>query len=316
MIKFSVIVPVYNIANYVDACVKSILNQTYPDLQIVLVNDGSTDNSLSIINKYREDNRVLIVNKQNGGLSSARNEGLKYATGEYIAYLDGDDWLEKDAFQIVADAILRYGDVDMVLYPYNKAYENGNKDLVDYEFSSKGVVNGQTFFEKSSYKVTAWSKIYRRTYLDKCNLLFLEGRVHEDISYTIPLVWRAEKVLYIEKPLYNYRQDRPGSIMAKVKEKNVDDFTHALCFVKDYAEKNDCLTDYNKNYLVNSFYHTCLTAQTSFHVLSRCMRRNNVSQVINSLCATSPLFFWIKLFLSHINHRSRFLVSQHLLHKA
>ena len=315
MIKFSIIVPIYNIENYVNACMMSILNQSYQNFQVILVNDGSTDNSLSVINKYREDERIQIINKQNGGLSSARNAGLECVSGDYVMYVDGDDWLESNALQTLSERINKMEDVDMLMFAYNKTFESGDKEKVSYDFLEGKIVDGQTFFENSNYKVTAWSKAYKKQFLDSVNLIFLEGRLHEDISYTIPLLLKAERVSYIDTPLYNYRQDRVGSIMAKVKDRNVDDYTHALCFVNKYAKDNGCLTNYCKKYLINSYYHSCFTAQTSFEVLSRCMKRNNVPQIVKSLDGTNLFLFWMKLFLTHLNHRSRFLFSQYLFGK-
>lgn len=102
IMKFSVIVPIYNISSYIDQCVESIINQTYKNIEIILVNDGSKDKSLEKIREWESrDTRIIVIDKPNGGLSSARNEGLKHATGDYVFYVDGDDWLSIDRKSVV-----------------------------------------------------------------------------------------------------------------------------------------------------------------------------------------------------------------------
>ena len=110
VLKYSIIVPIYNISSLIDQCVESLVNQTYKKLEIILVNDGSKDNSLEIIKKWeRKDSRIVVVNKPNGGLSSARNEGLKSATGDYVLYVDGDDWIDVETLAEADRFIAKYG---------------------------------------------------------------------------------------------------------------------------------------------------------------------------------------------------------------
>ena len=119
VLKYSIIVPIYNISSFIDQCVESLVNQTCKNLEIILVNDGSKDNSLEIIKKWeRKDSRIVVVNKTNGGLSSARNEGLKSATGDYILYVDGDDWIDVGALAEADRFITKYGLVDMIGFNY------------------------------------------------------------------------------------------------------------------------------------------------------------------------------------------------------
>lgn len=119
MTKFSIIVAVYNIEKYINQCIESIINQTYSEIEIILVNDGSTDNSLHILQEWKQkDNRIKIINKKNGGLSSARNEGLKVATGEYVAYIDGDDWVSPKMFEKLSQKINQFAKPDIVTFSY------------------------------------------------------------------------------------------------------------------------------------------------------------------------------------------------------
>ena len=107
--KISVIIPVYNVEKYLDKCIMSVINQSYKNLEIIIVDDGSTDNSRVLCDKYAKiDNRIKVFHKKNGGLSDARNFGLKHATGEFIAFLDSDDWVDKDLYKILYDNIFKY----------------------------------------------------------------------------------------------------------------------------------------------------------------------------------------------------------------
>ena len=168
MPKVSVIVPVYNVEKYLKKCAESLVNQTLPDIEIIFVNDGSTDSSKNIIEHYLKNysNKVKLVNKENGGLSSARNYGIPYATGEYIAFLDSDDYVELDMYDTL----------------YNKAKEN-DFDMVECDFiweypkKSKNDI-GKTYNDRKEAlekaRVVAWNKLYKREIINNSNVLFLQ----------------------------------------------------------------------------------------------------------------------------------------------
>ena len=140
--KISVIVPIYNVEKYLEKCLGSIINQTYKNLEIICVNDGSTDNSLEILKKYsNQDSRIIIIDKKNGGLSSARNEGLKIATGEFIGFVDSDDYIESNTYE---ECILKFKEditIDMVCFSFKFVYENSehiiNSKIVNSPFEGK-----------------------------------------------------------------------------------------------------------------------------------------------------------------------------------
>ena len=300
--KFSIIIAVYNIQDYIDACISSTLRQTSNNLEIILVNDGSKDNSLQKMYQWKEkDNRIKIINKQNGGLSSARNAGLKYATGDYILYVDGDDWLADNAIETVTKYLNMHGEVDMLCFDYYASYDDDHKKLVSFNAPSE-IIDGLSFFKRSSFKMTAWSKVYRKSFLETINLNFLDGRLHEDLSYTIPLCLCAKRVGYINCPLYYYRQNRDGSIMKKISYKNVLDFSHALCFDYLFAKERNLLNNYIKEWIVKNFYRSCFTWELNSSTLVKAMKVNNVSSICREI---GEKYFWEKLFIYHIYMKAK-----------
>lgn len=314
MTKFSIIVAVYNIEKYINQCIESIINQTYSEIEIILVNDGSTDNSLHILQEWKQkDNRIKIINKKNGGLSSARNEGLKVATGEYVAYIDGDDWVSPKMFEKLSQKINQFAKPDIVTFSYIEYYLKNAQYIKSYNINDNKLYQGNQFFEKSKFKVQAWSKIYKTSFLNQINLMFLEGRLHEDVSYTIPLVLCTDTVANINEPLYYYRQNRSGSIMTHIKERNVDDFIHALSFGYCFLQKQQKVTPFYAKWLVSNFYRSCLTHLTSYLILKKYMRKNNVPYLIKSLTNISENHFLIRLYISHCYIKARYLFG-HIIH--
>lgn len=216
-IKFSIIVPVYNIENYIEKCITSILNQNYNNYEIIIVNDGSTDNSVKIVDEIKSD-KIKLVNKKNGGLSSARNEGLKYAIGDYIWFIGGDDYIEKDALKILNNYLLE-DNYDVISFRYYRVYKE-NKTLQIDKMDIK---------DKRQYPLvntSAWGKIYRRDFFVNNNFQFTEGKIYEDLSLIPFIMCKAEKVKFIEEPLYNYiyRTDSIMNPTGKFKENRDDKF--------------------------------------------------------------------------------------------
>lgn len=300
--KISVIIAIYNIELYIDKCISSIVCQNCAEFELLLVNDGSTDSSLQKLHQWKaKDNRIKIINKENGGLSSARNAGLKYATGDYILYVDGDDWLADNAIEIITKYLNAHGEVDMLCFDYYAYYDDDHKKLVSFNAPSE-VIDGLSFFKRSSFKMTAWSKVYRKSFLETINLNFLDGRLHEDLSYTIPLCLCAKRVGYINSPLYYYRQNRDGSIMKKISYKNVLDFSHALCFDYQFAKERNLLNNYIKEWIVKNFYKSCFTWDTNYSTLVKAMKVNNVSSICREM---GEKYFWEKLFFYHFYMKAK-----------
>lgn len=213
----SVIVPVYNVQDELKKCVDSILKQTYTNFELLLINDGSTDNSLAICNQVAGvDKRIKVYSKQNGGLSDARNFGLKHASGEYVSFIDSDDYVDVDYLKKLYNSITLNG-TEVAVCGFQNVTVDGNLEQV-VKFPSetkKTVISGRELlnqvFQDNGYTfVVAWNKLYTKTLFDKVK--FEKGKLHEDEYINFPLFWNVNRVSIVEQPLYNYVQ-RPGSIM-------------------------------------------------------------------------------------------------------
>ena len=236
MPKVSVIVPIYNVEKYIEKCINSLLSQTLEDIQIILVNDGSKDNSGNIAKEYEKNNkdRVIYVEKENGGLSDARNYGLKYATGDFIAFLDSDDYIEKNAYEEM----------------YNKAIEE-NADYVEcdfiWEFPNKIRIDKQYPYKNkkemlSFVRVVAWNKLIKRQLITDNNLEFPKGLRYEDIEFTYKLIPFLNKFAYVDNPFIHYVQ-REGSIANVQNERTAEIFT-VLDNVIEFYKKNNIYEEY------------------------------------------------------------------------
>lgn len=219
MAKISVIVPVYKVEKYLCRCVDSLLQQTYPDLEIILVDDGSPDRCGQICDRYAEaHSHVRVVHKENGGLSSARNAGIAAATGDYIGFVDSDDYVEPEMYAKLYGA-LAANDADISLCSYT--YVDEETGAVDEKMRQSSPVKDEVLSriqaleklnpaaEGNSFYVTAWNKLYKRELFRDC--LFREGWIHEDEFLVHHIFSRCEKIATLAEPLYLYVQ-RMGSI--------------------------------------------------------------------------------------------------------
>ena len=236
MPKVSVIVPIYNVEKYLEKCINSLLSQTLEDIQIILVNDGSKDNSGNIAKEYEKNNkdRVIYVEKENGGLSDARNYGLKYATGNFIAFLDSDDYIEKNAYEEMYNKAIEE-DADYVECDF--IWEFPNKTRVDKQYTYKNKKEMLSFV-----RVVAWNKLIKRQLIIDNNLEFPKGLRYEDVEFTYKLIPFINKFTYVDKPFIHYVQ-REGSIANVQNERTAEIFT-VLDNVIEFYKKNNIYEEY------------------------------------------------------------------------
>lgn len=213
--KVSVIVPAYNIQDYIGKCVDSILNQSYKDLEVILVDDGSTDNTLSILKNYQDkDDRVKLVHQENKGLSGARNSGLDISIGEFVYFVDGDDRIHPLCIEKLLTIAEEYG-CDIVQCGVLSFLEDDNI-TTELEGEKVEIVSGKNICRRmilsrdSSEMTVVWNKLYRRSIFD--NKRFTEGMVYEDTALTHELFWKSNKVAVTNQTLAFYRSQRRGSI--------------------------------------------------------------------------------------------------------
>lgn len=212
--KVSIIVAVYNIEDYIRNCVKSLINQTYRDIEIILVDDGSKDSSSSICDVIaKTDERINVIHKENGGLSSARNAGLDIACGEYVMFVDGDDYLAENAIELLLEKNKLY-DADIIQFDYEETYDiykkvqNNEKDESVYIEDKKKMF--RKLYEIGGSAASACTKLYKRFLFE--NMRFKEGILHEDEYMITYMLQKAHSVLYIPNKLYFYVM-RQGSII-------------------------------------------------------------------------------------------------------
>ena len=237
MKKISIIVPVYNVEKYLDKCLDSLVNQTLKDIEIIVVNDGTKDNSQKIIDEYvkKYPNKVFSYIKKNGGLSSARNYGLKKAKGEYVGFVDSDDYVEYDMYEKLYErAKETKAEVVccQIAYKYNIYTEK--KKYMHKEYFGKSVSEEpRVLVEAKSY---AWNKLYKRTLWDKFTF---PNQYFEDSAVVYNVLYTANKIEYVDIPLYNYIKERPGTITGEVSNKMFDIFKSCDSILNYYKKQKD-----------------------------------------------------------------------------
>lgn len=238
MPKVSVIVPFYNVEGYIEKCLETLVNQTLEDIEIILVNDGSKDRSIEIVNKFLEayPEKLVYLEKENGGLSDARNYAIPYAKGEYIAFLDSDDYVEKDMYQKMYE-LAKKENSDMVECDFYWEYPDKLKKDVGVIYNGK-----KEMLEK--VRVVAWNKLIRREILEKTEVKFPKGYRYEDVEFTYKLVPFIEKVSFLKKPCVHYIQ-REGSISNSQNERTKEIFD-VLDHVIDYYKEKGIYETYQE----------------------------------------------------------------------
>lgn len=222
--KVSVIIPVYNVEAYLRECLDSVINQTLKEIEIICVNDGSTDNSLSILREYADaDGRVIVFTQENAGQSAARNYGLRAASGTYVYFLDSDDFLRSDALELLYSAAQTHR-TDILFFGADSVYETEalrkqHSTYLEYyhrQALTEGAVSGeemiQIFTEKLLFRASVPLQFFRRAFLEKTGLRFMEGIVHEDELFSPLVLLKAERVMCVPENLY-FRRVRGGSTM-------------------------------------------------------------------------------------------------------
>lgn len=257
--KYSIIIPVYNVEEYLDRCLKSILNQTYSNYEVIIVNDGSPDNSDNIIKSYeKEDKRFKEYKKVNGGLSDARNYGLKYATGDYLIFIDADDYIENNYLEKVNDVLERNKDIDVLKFKIKLVDEGENLIRMENGLNKEGVTSFDELV-KLEFLEPAWSYVYKLSFWKENNFTYLKGMIHEDFGLTPEILMKANKIYYLNSYLYNYVQ-RNGSIMSSNNKEKLHKKAYDMLYQYDRLIK----INYNKDTKVyKSFLANALISKTN-----------------------------------------------------
>ena len=245
----SIIIPVYKVEKYLEKCIQSVINQTYENLQIILVDDGSPDNCGKICDEYaKKDHRIEVIHKSNGGLSDARNKGLEIAKGEYIGFVDSDDYIEADMYEVLYNLLKQYNaDVSICnFYTVSQgkiSIKNADNGINEY---NRIEILKEILLDKNIQSY-AWNKLYKKELFDE--IKYPIGKKYEDIGTTFYLLEKCNKVVVTGKSEYYYI-NRQDSIVNNVTESTITDYIELIMQRYDYIEENiKELSSYNKDYL-------------------------------------------------------------------
>lgn len=235
----SIIVPIYKVEKELDRCVQSILKQTYKNIELILVDDGSPDQCPEMCDKYaKRDKRIVTIHKKNGGLSDARNAGLDIAQGEYVAFIDSDDWVSEN---FIEDLIhnLKDTEADISICGYiiiddmekMRSYTvKKEREVLEHEDSIREL------FSQKKFNCMVCTKLYKKELFDK--IRFPKGKLFEDIAISLPLFERCERCVITNKKMYYYFQRQEGIVNSKFTKQKLDmlEFSHRMV---DYSHKHD-----------------------------------------------------------------------------
>lgn len=245
----SIIIPVYNSEKYLDRCLESVLCQTMENIEVIVVNDGSTDNSIQIINKYlKKYNNLILINQKNLGQGIARNAALQICKGEYIGFVDSDDFIRNDMFESMYKKAKKY-DLDVVIcnflyyYPENNIYKSTGIEYDDSMILNKYNVIKE-FFVTNNIEGFSWNKLFNRKLFDCNNIKYPDNMNYEDIPTIFNLLVVSDKIGFINKKLYYYCQHRESTVHTK-NVYNTESYLKAISII------NKIIVKYN---LVNNFF--------------------------------------------------------------
>lgn len=285
--KISVIIPIYNVENYLEKCIESVINQTYKNLEIILVNDGSTDGCKEICDRYKaSDKRIKVIHKKNGGISDARNWGIDNATGDYVAFLDSDDWIDLGLYENLYNNIIKEK-CDISMCNYKRTYDNKS----NLKHSDKKVIYTnheilkELYTDKQILIVVVWNKLFKKELFN--SFRFPVGKIHED-EYLIPSVlYKANKIVYLEKELIYYRIT-PNSIMNSK-------FNENRLFYLDILDMRNTFYEDNKLWKLRKLNSYCqIDVLMDYYFRIKRIESNNKNK----------LLFKIKIYLLNVIKKS------------
>ncbi|WP_169805404.1 glycosyltransferase family 2 protein [Methanobrevibacter cuticularis] len=296
IIKVSVIVPVYNSEKYLGKCLDSLINQTLKDIEIICVDDGSTDSSPEILENYsKRDNRIKLVSQENRDVGAARGAGLKIATGEYVAFVDNDDWLVLDALQKLYNNA-RSNDSDLVLFKVRYFYSS-NEIITPKSFDFDKYFNNDVDFNSFTFNAldikpevmnnlfAPWFKFYKRNFLNSYNFYFKEKITYPDVPFHVQVLLKANKLSFCPEYLYFYRKNHQESMLLISKDTSrIFDIFKVIDEVQSFLFSNDLFKSYE-----SEFYQFKLQ-QINFWLL-RCGKTHQKEYLLKSKKELSNIKF-------------------------
>lgn len=254
----SVIVPIYNVADYVKECIESLIKQTYSNLEIILVDDGAADDSGEICEKYAKlDQRIVVYHKKNGGLSDARNYGIDRARGDLIAFVDGDDWIHPQMYEIMV-SVMEQEHANVVTCWFEQENREFADEIVNIKKLNIKILTGaEALSDIETPLVVAWNKLYKKSIFE--DIRYPIGKLHEDEFIIHKIFWKCNRIAVIDKPLYFYTV-REGSIVAQMIPKRVYDaleaFDERVTFAieKNWTEVMTAVVERYCDYTIDRYY--------------------------------------------------------------
>lgn len=293
MAKVSVIIPVYNVEKYIGKCIDSVINQTYRDIEIICVNDGSTDNSLNILRDYaQKDNRIIIISQENQGAAIARNNGLNNAKGDYICFLDSDDYVEYTFLETMYKQITLQNS-DMCLckskYVFNDKLVYCHSDIKT-EILHKPIFSVQDIPDKifQICSIPCFTKLYRTEFIKNNGLEFQNLKSSNDVFFNTSTLVLANRITYVDEYLVISRREREGSI-SNSRGKHVFCILKAVSALKDLLVKKDLFKTVEK-----SFYEFC--QMTFLYEAQCCMDKQLQKDFMREVKEFLPKKYWQKLY--------------------
>ncbi len=312
--KISIIMPIYNSEKLMDKPIMSVLNQTLKEIELICINDKSTDNSLKKLKELqKKDKRLKIINnKDNCGPGESRNKGIKIARGKYICFVDSDDWLEKDACDLLYKKA-EQKNADVVLIKPKLVFEN--KTILDKRLlKNKEQENKKIIFKKTIQRKIAWapwSRMIKRELLEKNNILFPNLYVAEDMDFAYKTIYYANKICVENKYLYNYFLHEGSLTSYKNSQRRIDNYFESIKLLKQFLEKNNILKKHRNEFiyfklynylatygvLINSkenfnkeYYKRIIKKDSSFKLITILATKPFDSVIIGSLCIKLGIF--------------------------
>ena len=281
MSKVSIIVPVYGVENYIVKCIDSILNQTYKDLEIIIINDGTKDNSIKLIQDNFNDKRIKIYNQKNSGQAVARNFGIEKATGDYIMFIDSDDFVDTNMIKDMFDT-LKKDKTDLVICDYYKLSEDGNKEHISII----------PHYNKDNQKCSVISmpgpvcKLFKKEIFTKYNIKFLENKYFEDNAIMPFACAVSNSFSYIKKPYYYYLQRTGSSLNKNTYDKKWEDIFDALDNLSNKFKEYNLLSKFNQE--LEYIYIEYLLHAANLKFIDYKEGRKNINKIAKIMKKTYP----------------------------
>lgn len=327
--KLSIIIPCYKVEEYLDQCLESVTRNKTEEIEIILVDDGSPDRVPQMCDEWAEkDSRIKVIHQENGGLSVARNTGIENSCGEYIWFIDSDDWIKEDAIDRIMHLINNYPEIDIFVFPLLWTYEGKGKDWMDINIKENKQVTGKEYLKIGRNTIGASPRnIIKLTVLQSANIRFYPGIIHEDGLFGNLIYNQANKVMVISSYVYFYRQ-RSGSIMHTISMKSsysmITIHKELIKYMEQYVpiHERPSFRFYYLKYFVkaltftwgyrhNPEYQKFLSDIAEYRIeqCKKCAKDGNITAKIHSfILARNPIAYvyfvsWRRMLLSQIKSR-------------